>query len=71
MVVIECVAPDYVIERRMGRRKNRRGQPSDADYQVYLKIKEEFQPIRRRHITVDTSRYFKDNLQEVLGQIWL
>jgi hypothetical protein len=71
MVVIECVVPDYIIQRRMDNRKRRKGQPSDADYQVYLKIKGEFQPIRRKHITVDTSKYYKDNLQEVLGQIWL
>ena len=27
---------------------------SDADYNVYLKIKEEFEPIKEKHITVNT-----------------
>jgi len=70
-VVIECVVPDYIIKRRMERRKKRRRGPSQADYEVYRKMKEEFEPIRRRHITVDTSRHIKDNLRDVLGQIWL
>ncbi|NOZ76397.1 MAG: AAA family ATPase [Euryarchaeota archaeon] len=71
LVVIECVVPDYIIKRRMERRKKRRRGPSQADYEVYRKMKEEFEPIRRRHITVDTSRHIKDNLRDVLGQIWL
>jgi len=66
LVVVECVCPDRVIKRRMIRRSRRRRSLSDADYEVYKKLKAQYQPIRRNHIIVDTTKRLSQNLDEIL-----
>ena len=66
LAVIECRASDESIERRMGRRTRRKSGPSDADYEIYKKIKIDFEPIRRDHLTLDTSKSKQNNLEEAL-----
>jgi len=63
--VIECTAPEHVIRRRMERRKGR-NLPTDADYQVYLKIRGQWEPIEGEHLLIDTSKSISQNLREVL-----
>lgn len=65
LVIVECTCPDEVIQARMRGRGLREGLPTDADYQVYLKIKGEFEPIQRKHIVVDTSRPLRENLGDI------
>lgn len=38
-----------------GRLKHRKSNVSDADYEVYLKLKEQFEPIKGKHLVVDSS----------------
>lgn len=65
LVVVECVCPEEVVKRRL---KMRRGRSlSDADYQVYLKLKAEYEPIRRKHITADTSKPLRQSLREIMS----
>jgi hypothetical protein len=64
--IIECTAPNYVIKRRMERRRRRKYELSDADYDVYLKIKSQFEPIEREHLSVDTSRPMVECLKDIL-----
>jgi len=68
LYIIECCAPERIIKERMDRRK-RRASLSDADFEVYRKIAEQFEPIRREHIVVDTSHDLKENLREILSRI--
>jgi predicted kinase len=68
LVIIECVCPEYVVRRRLERRAMRRSL-SDADYEVYKKLKAEYEPIRRRHIVVDTSKRLNQNLEEIMAGI--
>ncbi|MFH1774425.1 MAG: AAA family ATPase [Methanobacteriota archaeon] len=66
--VVECVTPEYLIKRRMeGGRKKRA--LSDADYEIYKKIRDEFEPIGRKHIVIDTSRYREQNLEQLLSEL--
>lgn len=68
LVVVECTCPEEVIRRRMERRAGRTTL-SDADYGVYKKIKQLYEPILRSHITVDTSNPLRHTVVEVLSQI--
>jgi len=63
--IVECISPEDVIKRRMARRGKRKHFPSDADYQVYKLIKEQFEPIQRRHVVIDTSKHLSANLREL------
>lgn len=69
LVVVECVCPDRVIKRRMMWRSRRRRSLSDADYEVYKKLKAQFEPIRRNHIIVDTSKRLNQNLDEIMASL--
>lgn len=60
--VIECTCPENVIVERMKRRDKRGKNLSDADFQVYKRIKGEFEPISRKHITIDTNRSVRETL---------
>lgn len=64
LAVVECRAPDESIKRRMGRRTRRKNEPSDADYEIYKKIKTDFEPIKKKHLTLDTSKFKQNNLEE-------
>jgi predicted kinase len=66
LAVIECRAPEENIKRRTGRRTKRKNQASDADYEIYKKIKTEFEPIRRKHLALDTSKSRQNTLEEML-----
>ncbi len=66
LAVVECRAPDESIKRRMGRRARRKNQLSDADYKIYKKIKIDFEPIKRDHLVLDTSKSKQNNMEDVL-----
>ncbi len=68
MEVVECVAPEYLIKRRMESGRKRMSL-SDADYEIYKKIKEEFEPIERKHIVIDTSMPPEQNLAQLLSEL--
>lgn len=68
LVVVECTCPEDVVKRRLERRARRKGL-SDADYEVYKKIKKVYEPIHRRHITVDTSHTLDRNVGEIIKNI--
>jgi hypothetical protein len=67
--IVECACPEHVIRRRMERRSKRKRNLSDADYSVYKKIASQFEPIRRRHIVVDTSMFLNQNIVEIMHKI--
>lgn len=68
LIIVECTAPEEAIVKRMRRRLKGRGL-SDADYEVYTKIKKEYEPIESEHITLDTSRPLKDALDKLYSSI--
>jgi hypothetical protein len=64
--IVECVCGENVVEKRMG---CRRGDPSDADFCVYKKVKSQWEPIKEKHITVDTTWDMKKVLEKIFGDV--
>lgn len=56
---IEVKADEELIRRRT----NNEREESDADYKAYLKVKEEFEPMRDTHLVLKSS---DDNIDEML-----
>lgn len=53
------------------KRLNRRTMESisDADYNVYLKLKSEFEPIKEPHLEVDGSRPKEELVKQIIGYV--
>ena len=64
--VIECTCPEGVLFERL---RNRKNDFSDADYSVYAKMKNIYEPVQGRHLDVDTSLPTEVNLQEILSYL--
>ncbi len=58
LVLVWVEAPGEVVHKRLEERSrnNHREDMSQADWSVYLKMKDTAQPMRRNHFVVDTSR---------------
>ncbi|MGD8300562.1 MAG: ATP-binding protein [Nitrosopumilaceae archaeon] len=64
--VIECLCPENVV---MDRLKNRRNDYSDAGIEVYQKMKKIYEPVKIKHITIDTSLESEYNAKFVSSKI--
>ncbi|MDQ4015624.1 MAG: AAA family ATPase [Thermoproteota archaeon] len=62
--IIECTCPEDIVLSRL---KARKGDYSDADIDVYRKMKQEYEPVeeKERHIVADTSQDPKTNAEEI------
>jgi len=60
--IVCCVLGEYEAKNRIMQRKKG---VSDADYEVYLKLKKEFEPIEGEHLEIDTSLPLKKRLDTV------
>ena len=58
LLIVETVAPDDVVAERLQRRKEslRPEDRSEAGWDVYVRMKREFEEIERPHMKVDTSQ---------------
>ena len=66
LYVIECTCPEDVVFERL---RNRKNDFSDADYSVYAKMKNIYEPVQGRHLDVDTGLPTEVNLQEILSYL--
>jgi predicted kinase len=64
--IIECVCPEDIIVKRLRKRRN---DYSDADISVYRKMKKIYEPVKEKHITVDTSMISKKDVIYIANQI--
>ncbi len=64
--VIECVCPENVVIPRL---KDRKHDDSDADIEVYQKMKKIYEPVKGKHITVDTSQDSEHNAKLIFKQL--
>jgi len=53
--VIRCILSEEMVKKRLEMRGKRGTGISDADYNIYLKVKEKFEPIEEKHLEVDCS----------------
>jgi len=63
--IVEVVCGERQIRRRLEKR-NKACSISDADYCVYMKIKEQFEPIVEEHFTINTSNDIGRQIEKFL-----
>ena len=69
LVIVVTVAPEEVVEERLRHRREGRRDPddiSDATWQIYRRMAQQQQPIRRNHLVVDTSQEMDQAIRRVL-----
>jgi hypothetical protein len=64
--IIECICPEDIIFSRLQSRKR---DYSDADLSVYLKMKNFYEKVSEKHLTIDTSKSLEKNLEKILNFI--
>jgi predicted kinase len=69
LVLVGVVAPPEVVKRRLEARAGDGETASDADWEVYRKLKPTADRIRRPHHTVDTSRDITPALDEIVREV--
>ena len=67
--LIVCRLTEEETKRRLGGRK--KGGPSDADFAVFLKMKDRFEPVDKPHLEIDTSLPKKEMLERVMSYLGL
>lgn len=61
MVEVRC---DEKIVRKGMKERSKKESVSDADFEVYKKIKKQFEPIKERHMILDTTKGFNQAIQK-------
>jgi predicted kinase len=61
--IILCTLPEDEVRRRLSRR--RKGGLSDADFSVYLRLRDSFEPIEGRHLELDSRMHIGKRLRLV------
>ena len=51
--IIECICPEDIVIARLNARKH---DFSDADFSIYKNMKRIYEPVKKEHVTVDTSK---------------
>lgn len=75
LLIIETTAPEDVIRDRLAQRAAtlKSGRQTDdrstADIGVYTRMQQSAQPIRRDHITIDTSQDIAPALQRIAAEL--
>ncbi len=64
--VIECICPEDIVFSRLRQRKY---DYSDANFSVYRKMKGIYEPVKEKHMTVDTSKLLKTDIRSIAAQI--
>ncbi|HZA63198.1 MAG TPA: AAA family ATPase [Nitrososphaeraceae archaeon] len=66
--IVECICPEDVVITRL---KARKGDYSDADIDIYRKMKQLYEPVKEmeKHIVIDTSQDPKMNAEQI--RIWI
>jgi predicted kinase len=62
--IVECICPEDVVITRL---KARKGDYSDADIDIYRKMKQLYEPVKEmeKHIVIDTSQDPKMNAEQI------
>lgn len=66
LFILECHCPEFLIKNRLESKKR---SYSDADIAIYNRMKKIYEPVRMKHIDVDTSEIPKDNAKSVASII--
>ncbi|MCK4336080.1 MAG: AAA family ATPase, partial [Candidatus Aenigmarchaeota archaeon] len=66
--LVEVRCDERILKKRVGKRKKKKT-PSDADFEVYKKVKKEYEPIREKHFVVDTGKDWEKQIERFLKTI--
>ena len=72
LVIVRVVAPEGVVWERLARRGGREGDREDrseADWETYLNMRDNVEPIRRPHVVVDTTRDTAAAVRRVVARL--
>lgn len=64
--IVECICPE---ELAISRIQSRKDDYSDADLTVYKNMKEIYEPVKAKHVTVDTSEDAQHNAEFIIEKI--
>jgi predicted kinase len=67
--LVETKCPEDIVLKRLEKRRRNLRSPSDADKEVYFKIKNLFEEIKEDHIVIDTGWNIKDSIKDVIKKI--
>ena len=65
LVIVLLEAPEEVVKQRLEARRREPGCRSDADWEVYLRLRARRERITRPHFTVDSSRDVSEDLERL------
>ncbi|HET8856144.1 MAG TPA: AAA family ATPase [Nitrososphaeraceae archaeon] len=65
--IIECICPEDLIITRLLLRKD---DYSDATVSIYLKMKKIYEPVKQKHMSINTSRPIDKNIDRILRYIY-
>jgi len=70
LILVNVQAPPELVEKRLRKRMERKNvkDNSDADWEVYQKMKATAEKIKRRHFTVDTSKDITTVIDKVVRE---
>ena len=69
LMMVSVEAPPEVVRERLAARAEQPASRSDADWEVYLKLKPTVEKICRAHYVVDTSRDISPVLDKIVRQV--
>lgn len=64
--IVECTCPEEIVLSRL---RNRKDDYSDADSEIYQKMKKIYEPVTTKHIHIDTSKDLEHNIKLVFRHI--
>ncbi len=69
LMMVSVEAPPEVVQERLKARSEKPASRSDADWEVYLKLKPTVEKIHRPHYVVDTSQNITPVLDKIVRQV--
>jgi len=69
LILVRVEAPPQVVYERLKTRLENSGGKSDADWEIYRRMKPSVQKIRRNHYAVDTSRDITPVLDKIVREV--
>jgi predicted kinase len=67
--IILCSLPEEVAKARLEMREKSGRAVSDANYEIYLRVREKFEPISGDYLEVDCSRPMREQLEKAMKYI--
>ncbi|UCG54193.1 MAG: ATP-binding protein [Dehalococcoidia bacterium] len=69
LIIVSIEAPQSVVKKRLAARLKNQDEKSEADWEVYKKMKPSVEKITRKHYVVDTSRDTTPTIDKIISEI--